>query len=309
MAIHRRLPNGRLHPGTGFGLLHSCRCGNPAGGTHIGIEGFHSPFTADDAVFCRVAGGDAADDLAGKAALLADRAFVHLLTQPAEEPAFGTAAFFGQVARHTGSCLAADHPGETAGKGAGSTHRGSASGLAAAHDIRAALFESAKSAGGDHRFAQHAAAGMPDRDAEAGHKAVDLLADLEKGNGAEEPDEQIAAVAGAHGVGDELAEHIGEQLEAPGVHDKQEDLPAQHPAPALEDIARALGAAQGKGYRRCKDQDAQQNVPFRRLKEQLDIVPRQDDQQNQRDEQHRAADRPADDHSDDAHEAGKLDGR
>ena len=70
-----------------------------------------------------------------------------------------------------------------------------------------------------------------------------------------------------------------------------------------------MRTTQSKGHRRGKDQHPQQDIPFRRLKEQLDVIPGKDDEQYQGDEQDGAAHRTANDNGDDAHKAGKLDGR
>ena len=56
---------------------------------------------------------------------------------------------------------------------------------------------------------------------------------------------------------------------------RQEELPAQHPATRMEDVPGGLGGACGKGNRRRVDQHSQKDVAFRCLKEQLDVIPRQ----------------------------------
>ena len=45
--------------------------------------------------------------------------------------------------------------------------------------------------GGDHRLRQHGAAGVAHIDAQAGHKAVDLLGRFEKADGAQKPDQHV----------------------------------------------------------------------------------------------------------------------
>ena len=112
----------------------------------------------------------------------------------ASSAAAGAAFFRGEVTGRSGCRLAADHTGQTTGEGPGSCagEVGDTAGFSGnGASSHAALFEAAKALGRDEGFAQHIAAGMAHRDAQARHKAVDLLGYLEKGDGAEKPDEQV----------------------------------------------------------------------------------------------------------------------
>lgn len=79
----------------------------------------------------------------------------------------------------------------------------------------------------------------------------------------------------------------------------------EHPTPAFEDVGRGLRRTHGKGHWRCVDQDTQQHIPLRRLEQQLQIVPGQDQHQNQDDQCHRPVSTDADDGEQDRVEAGK----
>ena len=56
----------------------------------------------------------------------------------------------------------------------------------------------------------------------------------------------------------------------------------------LKNICGGLRCAHGKGYRCGIDQDAQQYIPFCRFKQQLNVVPRKNQCQNQNDQRNAA---------------------
>ncbi len=83
-------------------------------------------------------------------------------------------------------------------------------------------------------------------------------------------------------------------------------MPAEHPAPALKNICGGLRRAHGKGYRCSIDQDAQQHISFCRFKQQLNVVPRKNQCQNQNDQRNAAVGTDADDGQQNRIEAGKV---
>lgn len=107
-------------------------------------------------------------------------------------------------------------------------------------------------------------------------------------------------------VGNKSPDHADKQLQAPCVHQEQKHLPTEHPAPAFENVGGGLGAPHRKGYRGSVDQHAQQNIPLRCFKEQFQIIPGQNQRQDQDDEGHRSIGADSDyDHQNGA-EAGEI---
>ena len=55
-------------------------------------------------------------------------------------------------------------------------------------------------------------------------------------------------------VCDKCPDHACEQAQAPGIHEQEEHLPAEHPAPGPENVRGRLGGPHGKSHRRRVDQ-------------------------------------------------------
>ena len=86
------------------------------------------------------------------------------------------------------------------------------------------------------------------------------------------------------GIGQECAHHGSKQAQAPCVHDKQEHLPGEHTAPALENVPSRLSRS-GCECHWCREhKHTEEHIPFCCFKEELDIVPSQDEQKDQSDQ-------------------------
>lgn len=90
-------------------------------------------------------------------------------------------------------------------------------------------------------------------------------------------------------VGEELSHHTGKEPQAPGVHQQQKYLAAEHTAPTLKDIGSGLRCAHGKGNRCGKHQHTEQHIALRRFKQQFDVIPSQNQYEDQCNQCHRAA--------------------
>ena len=78
---------------------------------------------------------------------------------------------------------------------------------------------------------------------------------------------------------------------------RRKKLAAEHTAPAFEDVGSRLGRTHGKCHWRGEYQYAQQHIPLCRLKQQFQVVPRQDQRQDQYDKCHSSVGDYADDDS------------
>ena len=108
---------------------------------------------------------------------------------------------------------------------------------------------------------------------------------------------------------DKRADHAGKQPQAPCVHKQQKHLPAQHPTPRLEDICRGLRAAHRERDRRGVNKNAEQDIPLGGFKEQLQIVPRQQHDDDEYDQRDRTVCASADDDQHDGVEIRKAERR
>ena len=107
-------------------------------------------------------------------------------------------------------------------------------------------------------------------------------------------------------VGEKLPHHTGKEPQAPGVHQKQEYLSAEHTAPALKDVGSGLRCAHGKGDRCGKYQHAEQYIALRRFKQQLDVIPSRNQYEYQCDQCHGTACTYAEYRQENGIEAGKV---
>lgn len=107
-------------------------------------------------------------------------------------------------------------------------------------------------------------------------------------------------------VGEKLPHHTGKEPQAPGVHQKQEYLSAEHTAPALKDVGSGLRCAHGKGDRCGKYQHAEQYIALRRFKQQLNVIPSQNQYEYQCDQCHGTTCTYAEYRQENGIEAGKV---
>lgn len=107
-------------------------------------------------------------------------------------------------------------------------------------------------------------------------------------------------------VGEKLPHHTGKEPQAPSVHQQQEYLSAEHTAPALKDVGSGLRCAHGKGDRCGKYRHAEQYIALRRFKQQLDIIPSQNQYEDQCDQCYGAACAYAEYRQENGIEAGKV---
>ena len=108
---------------------------------------------------------------------------------------------------------------------------------------------------------------------------------------------------------DKRADHAGKQPQAPCVHEQQKHLPTQHPAPCLEDVCCGLRAAHRECDRRGINKNAEQDIPLGSFKEQLQVVPRQQHNDDEHDQRDRSVCASADDDQHDGIEIRKAERR
>ena len=96
--------------------------------------------------------------------------------------------------------------------------------------------KAAHNTGGHQHLHPHAGAGLCDAEPHGGQIAVKALGALEEGESAEEPEEDAAfAVRQRTSVSDKLSHGRIESPEEPDVHNEQQQLRSDHPAPGFED--------------------------------------------------------------------------
>ena len=86
-------------------------------------------------------------------------------------------------------------------------------------------------------------------------------------------------------VGNELADRRVEGAQEPHIEHQEQQLGADHPAPALEDPRGGFRRAHGVGKRRGIAENAHEHIPLHSFQKQFEVVPGQGDHQdNQKDQ-------------------------
>ena len=182
--------------------------------------------------------------------------------------------------------VGAESGSETGGKAiCGSTGSGS-SGISAPAEDTARTANTAAcpgdDSGGHHQFHAHAGSGLRHIQADGGQIAVESLGALQISQCAEHPQKDASFTGGqCTAVCNELPHGGRKTTKKPDVHDKEQQLGTNHPAPGLGHGVRGFGAAHRKGERRGIAQNTNNDVPFYGFQQELEVVPSQRNLQNE----------------------------
>ena len=146
---------------------------------------------------------------------------------------------------------------------------------------RFAAAEAAECSGGHQQLHTHTGAGLRDAEPHGGQIAVKPLGAFEKGERAEQPEENAAlTVCQCAAVSEKLPDRRVESPQKPDIHNEKNQLRADHTAPGAEDGVCFFRAAHGKGKRRGIAEDTDDHISFHSLQKELEIIPAEGDLQN-----------------------------